>query len=377
LNSTAKGQRRHILFILPYLERGGTERHVLSLVNGLRDRYQISLLAPVGMGSDLFQHLGDRYFKFERLDFNLVNGLTQFQSTIRQIQRSQPIDLVHVHGAHEFIFLAKLGLGFKSIPILFTVHGYHGQGTEFSYRAACWFINRFAQGAIAVCEAEKAILIEKGIDSQKLNLIYNGVAAGIVNEPRSQQLATQFKLDPQQQIIIGTAARLYPAKGLRYLIQAFAQLKNERELRLVIAGTGELEAELKQLCLDLEISEQVIFAGYLDNLPDLLELFTIFVLPSLQEACSLACAEAMAQKKAVVGTNVGGISEQVSDGETGFIVPPQDVAALAAKLSTLIAEPELIARFGKNGSDRYQQLFTLEKMLEKTISAYDALFGWV
>jgi len=105
-----------------------------------------------------------------------------------------------------------------------------------------------------------------------------------------------------------------------------------------------------------------------------MELFTIFVLASLQEACSLACAEAMAQKKAVIGTNVGGICEQVLDGETGFIVPPQDVSALAAKLSVLLDQPELIAKFAQNVSDRYQKLFVLEKMLTQTNLVYESLF---
>jgi L-malate glycosyltransferase len=373
-----KSDRRHILYILPYLERGGTERHVLSMIEGLSDRYSITLLAPVGMGSDLFQYLGNRYVRFTRLDFNFFQGFSEFFAKINQIQRSQPIDLVHVHGAHELIFLAKLALGFNSIPILFTVHGYHGQGTEFSYRAACWFVNRFAQSAICVCEAERQILIEKGIEVKKLHLIYNGVAKKEVNKERSQELATRFQLDLKTQIIIGTAARLDPAKGLSYLIQAFAQLEilltKNLELRLVIAGTGELEAELKQLCQELGISQKVIFTGYIEHLPDLMELFTVFVLASLQEACSLACAEAMAQQKAVIGTNVGGISEQVLDGETGFIVPSQNVSALAEKLAILIDQPELTAKFAQSGSDRYHKLFNLEKMLDQTNLVYESLF---
>ena len=100
------------------------------------------------------------------------------------------------------IFLAKLGLKFSSIPILFTIHGYHGQGTEFSYRAACWFVNRFAQAVICVCEAERRILIEKGIKSQKLHLIYNGVQKKEVNRARLRELATKFQLDPKTQIVI-------------------------------------------------------------------------------------------------------------------------------------------------------------------------------
>jgi glycosyltransferase involved in cell wall biosynthesis len=142
-------------------------------------------------------------------------------------------------------------------------------------------------------------------------------------------------------------------------------------LRLVIAGNGELETSLKQEAKELGISDRVIFTGYLDDLPNLMQLFDIFVLPSLQEACSLACAEAMSQGKPVVGTCVGGIAEQVSDQQTGFIVMPRDPDHLAAKLAELIANQDLRDRFAKNGYSRYRQLFSNEIMLEKTAQLYD------
>jgi glycosyltransferase involved in cell wall biosynthesis len=104
-----------------------------------------------------------------------------------------------------------------------------------------------------------------------------------------------------------------------------------------------------------------------------MQLFNIFVLPSLQEACSLACAEAMSQTKPVVGTCVGGIAEQVSDHQTGFIVNPRDPDGLATKLAKLIGNQELRDRFAKNGYNRYRELFDSEIMLNKTAKLYDSL----
>jgi glycosyltransferase involved in cell wall biosynthesis len=234
---------------------------------------------------------------------------------------------------------------------------------------------------ISVCEAEYNLLRELGLNEKKLHLIYNGVKEPILDPTKSMELAERFHLNPETQIILGTAARLNEAKGLTYLLKAFAALtpspsptgRGEKELRLVIAGTGELEASLKQEAQDLGISDRVVFTGYLDDLPNLMQLFDIFVLPSLQEACSLACAEAMSQAKPVVGTCVGGIAEQVSDRQTGFIVMPRNPDDLAAKLAELINDRELRDRFAESGYVRYRELFSSEIMLTKTSNLYNFL----
>ena len=371
--------KKHILVILPYLNQGGTEKQALSLIEGLGDRYKISLLAPDGKGASKFKALPILQREFTRWDFNFFKGLPELIAGIKEIQKEQAIDLVHVHGAHELMLPVRWVL--RKVPIIFTVHGYHGEGAQFSYQMSCWFSNWLATEVISVCEAEYNLLRELGLNEKKLHLIYNGVKEPILDPTKSMELAERFHHNPETQLILGTAARLNEAKGLTYLLKAFAALtpspsptgRGEKELRLVIAGTGELEASLKQEAQDLGISDLVVFTGYLDDLPNLMQLFDIFVLPSLQEACSLACAEAMSQAKPVVGTCVGGIAEQVSDRQTGFIVMPRDPDDLAAKLAELINDRELRDRFAKSGYARYRELFSSEIMLTKTSNLYNSL----
>jgi L-malate glycosyltransferase len=364
--------KKHILYILPYLEQGGTEKQALSLIEHFKQNYRVSLLAPGGKSLDRFKSQNINYHHFSRFDRNLLKGLVEFRAGIKAIAKANPIDLIHVHAAHELIPLAKLFS--PRSPIVFTVHGYHGVESAIGYRLAAWFSNWWADAAIAVCQAEKDILMGMGIAPSKINLIYNGVDEPRLEYDRCQQLEAQFQLHPQKQIIIGTAARLTEAKGLQYLIKAFAKLSVQNsQLRLVIAGSGELEQKLKRLTETLEIEDQVVFTGYVDTLPELIELFHIFVLPSLQEACSLACVEAMAQGKAVVGTKVGGITEQVVDGETGFTVAAKDVDGLAERLQCLIKNRELAKQFGDRGYARYKENFATTAMLEKTGALYKRL----
>lgn len=365
---------KHLVYILPYLNQGGTEKQALSLVTEFQQRYRVSLLAPTGKGLAPFLERQLTYYQFTAWERNFFRGWRELVAGIKTADKCQPIDLIHVHGAHELLIPARLL--FPKLPIVFTVHGYHGASAEISYRLACLFANLWATRVICVCQAEYDILVKFGMNPAKLEVIYNGVATPTIEPTQVTALADKFQLDPHSQTIIGTVARLSPAKGLTYLLSAFARVAQDRShLRLVIAGVGDLEHQLKQQASDLGISDRTIFTGYVDNIAQLIDLFDLFVLPSLQEACSLACAEAMSQQKAAIGTTIGGISEQIADGETGFLIPPQDVDSLVEKLEYLLDRPEVIAKFARNGRKRYEDYFAVDRMLIKTENLYNKLLN--
>jgi L-malate glycosyltransferase len=363
---------KHLVYILPYLNLGGTERQALSLVKEYQHRYRISLLAPTGKGLPPFLEQQLSYYEFTAWERNFLTGLRELIAGIKAAEKRQSVDLIHIHGAHELMI--PIRLLFPKLPIVFTVHGYHGSSAEISYRLACLFANPLATRVISVCQTESDILTKFGMNPAKLEMIYNGVPTPTIDRERVDALAKQFQLDPANQTIIGTAARLSEAKGLTYLLQAFARVaQGKQNLRLVIAGVGELEQQLKQQSQDLGIADRTIFAGYINHLPELMSLFNFFVLPSLQEACSLAFAEAMAQQKAAIGTTIGGIVEQIADGKTGFLIPPKDVDTLAEKLQYLLDRPELVDEFAKNGRARYEEYFTVDRMLIRTEDLYAKL----
>jgi L-malate glycosyltransferase len=361
---------KHILYVLPYMNLGGTEKQAFSLMSNLQQQYHISLLAPDGLGAKPFREAGFAYSEFPRLELNLLAGLKQFHQSLLTIHRQKSIDAIHVHGAHELILLVKLFL--PGVPVIFTVHGYHGRQSPVSYRLAAVFCNWFANQVIVVSQSELELLGEHHLKVNKTTLIYNGVAETLPDLGRIAQLTKHFALNYKTPITIGTAARLTEAKGLRYLILAVAQLIDRHpEIRLIIAGEGELENELRQLVLDLGISKHVVFAGYVTDLQNLLCLMQIFVLPSIQEPFGLVCAEAMSLGKPIVGTNVGGIPEQVVHGLTGFIVPPANPDALADSIDRLLSDPTLLATCGYNGYERYQEKFALAGMLRDTVDIYE------
>jgi L-malate glycosyltransferase len=365
---------KHILYVLPYMNLGGTEKQAFSLMNNLQQRYHISLLAPDGLGAEPFRQAGFEYREFPRLEQNLLGGLWQFRQSLLAIHHWRAIDSVHVHGAHELTLLVKLFL--PGIPVIFTVHGYHGEQSRVSYRLAAIFCNWFADQVIVVSQSELELLGSHNLQVAKTTLIYNGVAEPQIDRVRMTQFAEKFSLATLPLQVIGTAARLSEAKGLKYLILAVAMLiKRHPQLKLVIAGQGELEAELRQTVLDLDLADHVVFVGYVADLQNLLCLMQVFVLPSIQEPFGLVCAEAMSMGKPIVGTNVGGIPEQVIHGKTGFIVPPKDPRALADSIDRLISDPALLANFGRRGYEQYQEKFALPGMLRDTIDIYEEVMA--
>jgi L-malate glycosyltransferase len=278
------GNNKHLVYVLPYLEQGGTEKQTLSLIAEFQQRYQVSLLAPTGKTLQLFLEKQLNYTEFTSWDRNFFRGLKELIAGIKAANQRQSlaeplckrIDLIHVHGAHELMI--PLRLLFPKLPIVFTVHGYHGASADISYRLACIFANLWATRVICVCQTEYDILVKFGMNPAKLEMIYNGVPTPILDRSIVNSLAQKFNLDPTTQTIIGTAARLSEAKGLTYLLQAFARVATDKpNLRLVIAGVGELEQQLKQQSRDLGIADQTIFAGYVNNLPELMSLFNFFV----------------------------------------------------------------------------------------------------
>lgn len=175
------------------------------------------------------------------------------------------------------------------------------------------------------------------------------------------------------EVIIGNAARLTPQKGQALLIRAAHILKKKGlDFRVLIAGSGELEDELKSLARELDVHDRVEFLGFITDLKGFHASLDIFALSSLWEGFCYAQVESMTLERPVVAFNVSSIPEVVIHEETGYLVEAEDVEAYAARLEQLIRDPELRARLGSAGRKRVIENFEIHKVLddfEKVIHA--------
>ncbi len=360
---------RTILYLSTSSGPGGAERVINNLTASLnpeRFRAILCLFRP-GWLQERSESCGIRTFILP------THGMTDWRWAIqfKRLLRQEQVDLIH---AHEFdanvqgAFVAAL----SGVPLVATVHGKNYYWERLRRRLAYRWVSRRAT-MVAVSEDLKQFIVEKvGISSSRVKVLYNGVD---VLPQCDRAEVEKFRKDlglPVSHKIVGVVGNLYPVKGHQYLIDAIPSiLKKCPETSFVFAGRGQLEEELRAQVCRLGVKERVIFLGLRQDIPRILGVIDVFVLPSLSEGLSMAILEAMIVGKPVVATQVGGNPELVLNGETGFLVPPKDSQALTSSVVTLLTNRQQAAEFSERGKYRAEGQFSLRTMVRAYESLYD------
>lgn len=369
-----------VLHILPYLETGGTERHVLTLVQSLRSLRLCTgeVLAPAGPFAKELEEAAIPWTPFVAPRHGWLRSLHSFRQVLRMKQGQ--VALVHVHAAPDLLWAAAMS-GTGHLPRVLTVHGFHGRGAPLSYRFAARLGSRFAQAIICVSGSEERLLLDAGAAPGKVRRVYNGVADAGAATPAMPASGPPGAVEREggQPVRIAFVGRLSPVKGVDVLLRALARVAEAAGpgvfATLDIMGVGEEAAALQRLAGELGVHRRVRFLGYLPDAALRLAGYDVFCLPSREDMCPLVCVEAMSQGKPVIATNVGGIPELVVAGQTGLLVPPDDVAQLAGALLHVIRDPHLRRRMGEAARRRYEQFFTQETMARRTFEVYEGAMG--
>jgi glycosyltransferase involved in cell wall biosynthesis len=221
---------------------------------------------------------------------------------------------------------------------------------------------RFLAAHVAVGEkAARELERESGRPPGAIRVIHNGVADRALKRlPRFFREAT-----------VGSIGRLDGQKGYDVLLRSLAELPG---VPVVIVGDGPERKALEELAGQLGIGDRVAFAGRREDARDLLSTFDLFVLPSRFEGFPLVLLEAMLAELPVVATDVGSVTEAVTDEETGLVVAPEDPAALASAIRTLLEEPKTRRAFGAKGRTR-ALAFSPQRMAREFEALYREVLG--
>jgi len=285
--------------------------------------------------------------------------------------RQQNVSLIHAHEFRANVFgalVAKL----CGIPLVATVHGKNYYPDHAKRRMAYRWASRAAH-MVAVSYDLRRFLEERiGIAHDRVTVIHNGVdmiQQGSLAQMR--RLRSEFGVG-EDEFVIGIVGSLYPVKGHAYLFHALRTvLVHHPKTRLLVIGQGDLEQALKQEVLELGIERAVSFLGLRDDVPRILPLLDLFVLPSLSEGLSVALLEAMSAGVPVIASKVGGNPEIVVNGETGYLVPPQRPEELASRIIEFMSNQESSRLMGERGRERVAREFTTARMLERYQDLYD------
>jgi len=219
----------------------------------------------------------------------------------------------------------------------------------------------------------KDIIVENEfVPAWKIRRIYNGIDAGRF-APRAAppELARSLGLPPGA-AVVGAVGNLHPWKGQDTLLRAAARIREARpNAWFLLIGEGVAQDELQQLATQLGIREQTIFAGIRQDIPELLALMDVYVLPSQHESLPNAVMEAMACARPIVATAVGGLPELISNGVTGFLVPPGDPAAMADAVLRVLGDAALGAALGQAARERAVNEFSCSRLVENMAALYE------
>lgn len=214
---------------------------------------------------------------------------------------------------------------------------------------------------LTVSEAFKQYLAEYVEDVNAIRVIPNGF-----DEKRFRPIAHENEVT---QLI--SVCRLVPAKGLDILLKACAIVKQRgHSFVLHIIGDGPIRTQLEELAIKLDLYDDIIFYGYMLHPEEFMPFFDVFVLPSRAEAFGSVFAEAALCQLALIGTNVGGISEQIENGVNGILVNVEDEEALASALENVIIDPDYRYQLARSASERAKSDYSLERVIVQLNKVY-------
>lgn len=270
------------------------------------------------------------------------------------------------------------------MPGVRRVHGEHGRevgdidGGNRRYLAFRRFMRRFIHHYIAVSRDLESWLTERvGVPPEKVTQIYNGVDHECFHPGNVKPLALlpASWRGRDDILVVGTVGRLTPVKDQQLLLRAAAALRVEEpalgeRLRVLFVGDGPLLKDLQRLAAQLGLTPVVWFAGARRDVPELLHLMDVFVLPSLGEGLSNTVLEAMSSGLPVIATAVGGNVELVRDGVNGTLFPVGDSGALSRALADLLRDAATRSNRGSAALRTVQQRFDWSN----TVAAYRAVY---
>jgi len=387
---------KKIVHIITRLDSGGSAQNTLLTCRALSKKYEVILAHGLSSESKMTdwekssvggqikeaQDDGMRFVPIRTLVRRISPAcdIWAFFSVLRLLIREKPA-IVHTH-TYKAGVLGCWAAKIAGVPIIVhTPHGHVFFG-HFSPLVTKFFMmiekitTSIIDCMVALSEGERKDYIAFSVSKpDKMVTIHSGVdvtrfmKARVSIEEKKMSLGLNTK-----GVVVGTIGWLLPIKGPLYLLKAFEVIwQTNPGIQLVYVGKGDLEEDLRKEAYRIGVSDKVAFLGWRDDIPEIMQVLDIFVLPSLNEGMGRVLVEAMAAGKPIVASNVGGIPDLVKDGHNGFLVKPGDVGDLSFAIRKLLDDKKMREEMGKKGRAMAKD-YSVEKMVDKIDALYTALY---
>jgi L-malate glycosyltransferase len=346
--------------------RGGQNQASL-LLKGLRERgHGAELVAAEGSA------LGERAgLAGVRVHF-VARGFFRLPAArkVRALLRSGRFDLVHANEAHA-VTAAWLAHWGKSLRVPFVISRRVGYPIGKSLLAQARYRVAARMVANSKWVAEQAAA--SGAPRDKISVVYEGANIPPRFTAEQRQRARARWGISQSTPLLGCVGVLLPDKGQEWLIRALAQVKKELPgAKLLLAGDGPCRARLQSLARELDLTDDVIFAGFVKDVENVYAALDVFLLPSFFEALNNSLLAAMAYEIPSIAFNKGALGEIIEDGKSGLLVSGPNVEEISRAATKLLCEHDLAQQLARAGRIRVGQNFSADKMVEGMVGVYEA-----
>lgn len=299
------------------------------------------------------------------------------------IFRREKFDIIHTHTSKAG-FLGRIAARIAGCrAVVHTPHGhifygYFGRFYTKILMAAETFASSFSDKVIALTELEKKDMVKFRIcPAAKIEVVRQGLEldsysfSGIDR----RKARTSFGFSENDKVI-GMVGRLETVKGPEYFVEAASFIARKwPESNFIMAGDGSLKDKLVARVKELGLEKRFVFAGWIDDVPQVLSTLDILIMPSLNEAVGMAAVEAEAAGVPVIASNVGGIPEAVRDGDTAILVAPREPRAIADIAYILLSDPEKRRAMAEAGRSWARGNFRAEVMVRRVEGLYMRLLA--
>ena len=347
---------------------GGAQLHLRDLAAAMQKRgHDVHVLVGDSDGPffPLLDEVNVSYTKIKNL-VRPVSPLTDWRciGELKKVVKQHSPDLVHCHSAKAGL-LGRYAASSLKIPSVFSAHGWSfTEGVKKSraavYKVAERMAARWCQRILCGCERDRQTGLVAGIaDEKKIETIWYGIH-NLDDAPMADP-STQ----PPNMVMV---ARFEEQKDHKTLISALGKVK-DLGWTVDLLGDGPLRPANEALAAELGIADRINFAGAQPTREFLLKS-QFFLLISNWEGLPLSTLEGMRVGLPLIGSDVGGIPEEITDGESGFVVRRGDVDQLADRLRQMISDPDMRIEMGRKGKERFDADFQYERMLARVENVY-------